>query len=108
MKKILLVLLFAFSLFAGVNEEVVPIIDHKTVIADGIGVSKFKINAKQMGLTLYGNGLTGEPRKYSSDYVSNISATIDNISVFDAALSPYVASRYLSFAFKLQCKYIII
>lgn len=101
MKKILLALLFTFSLFAGESEKIVPISKHQTVIEDCIGVSKFKINAKQMGLILYGNGLTGEPRRYSSDYVSHISATIDNISVFDAALSPCVSGEnYLSFSFK--------
>ena len=99
MKKILLVLLFAFSLFAGESEEIVPIIYHKTVIKDGIGVSDFRINSKQMGLIK--DGPTANSRKYSSDYVSHISATIDNVSVFDGELRPYVSDRpSLSFAFK--------
>lgn len=101
MKKILLVLLLAFSLFAGESKDIVPIIKHKTVIEDGIGVSKFIINSEQMGLNHYDRSRNGEFGKYSSDYVSHISTTIDNMSVFDAALSPYVYSQsYISFKFK--------
>lgn len=101
MKKIFLVLVFAFSLFAGESEDIVPIIKHKTEIENGIGISKFIINSEQMGLNQYDRSRNGEFGKYSSNYVSNISATIDNISIFDAALSPYVYSQsYISFKFK--------
>ena len=101
MKKIFLMVILVVGLFGGENKNTdVPIMKHKTKIKNGIGTSKFIINSKKMGLNQHKFNAQGL-LKYDSNYVSHISATIDNVTVFDAALSPYISSEgYFKFTFK--------
>lgn len=102
MKKIFLMVILVVRLFGGENNNTdVPIMKHKTKIKNGIGTTKFIINSKKLGLNQHkyiGQGMLSE---YSSDYVAHVLATIDNIPVFNAKLSPYLHSKlYFKFQFK--------
>jgi len=101
MKKIVLILVLVVGLFGSENKNTdTPIMKHETKIKNGIGTCIFIINSKKMGLNQHKFNTQGL-LKYDSNYVSHISATIDNIFVFDAELSPYLSSEgYFKFTFK--------
>ena len=102
MNKILLLVVLSIELFASWNVDTnMPIKNPNIIIKDGIGLSKFKINSQIFGLNRwYFDGLSTSNR-YDSNYIAHVSAAIDDVSVFDASLSPYLAEDpFFGFKFK--------
>ena len=102
--KILLLLMFTIELFASwnVDPSVNIIKDHSSKIKDGIGKSGLIINSEETKLNrMRFDGYSKTTNRYDSNYIAHVSATIDDVSVFDAALSPYLAWNPLfKFGFK--------
>lgn len=97
MRKILLILLFVFTLFAGESEGIVPIIKHKTKVSKGIGHTKLKIDLVCLKLNKNLNKL------YDFHYMFHASAFLGEIPIFDAVFSPYLSDSMdggIQFKFK--------
>ena len=92
MKKTLLLLVLSIELFANWNvDRNVNILDNKAKIEQGIGTSKIFIPTSRYGLNGARFDGWSQSNRYNPDYLAQVSATIDDVVVFDAALSPYLA-----------------
>ena len=102
MKKILLLLVLSIELFASWNlDPNVQIMESKTKIKDGIGFARLFVRTSRYGLNGARFDGWSESNPYNPDYLAHVSATIDDVSVFDAELSPYLPSiPYVQFGFK--------
>ena len=102
MKKILLLLVLSIELFANLNVDPnVEIMKNKTKIKDGIGLSTISIANEKVGLNRHQFDGYSLSNRYDTNYLAHVSATIDDVSVFDATLSPFLPEKAVfRFGFK--------
>ena len=101
--KILLLLMFTIELFASwnVDPHVGPIVRHDSKIKDGIGRSGVQMYSTKMGHNRWYFDGRSATNRYDPNYIAHVSATIDDVSVFDASLSPYFGhDPFFMFKFK--------
>ena len=99
---ILLLLMFTIELFASWNlDPNVKVMESKTKIKDGIVFARLFVFTSRHGLNGASFDGWSQSNRYNPDYLAHVSAIIDDASVFDAELSPYLPKNpYVQFGFK--------
>ena len=92
--------MLALGLFGSENNSTdESMMKSKIKIKEGIGSFSLSIPSRKLGLNRnktwlnQGSDRSSEAYRYDSHYLTHISASIDDVSVFDASLSPYLSTN---------------